>query len=531
MVHRTMSARPRPRIGAVVGAVGVALCLAAAGVTAARDGDAPRPHSHWVYPGPGGKLVYKRTERGDRIMDFSAAGYRGGGVAIPEVPVRRTVGPPDGDATAAIQEAIDQVSQLPLTDGFRGAVLLRPGTYRCERTLLIAAAGVVLRGSGAGPGGTTIRMTGLPHACIAIRGPGAPTSSGRPSRIADAYVPAGATAVTVADASAFRVGDALFVRRPVTDAWVSFMGMDTLVRDGRRQTWVRGETLAERTIRAIDGNRVTFDVPLPDSIDARYLDPPGAALVKCSHPGRIAQVGVEDLHILAPPQDVTITQPHHSALRVSNAIDGWVRHMAIDDTVNSLTLGGTARRITVEDVTIRHSVPTRGSAKPADFAANGSELLFHRCAAKGDNVFFFVTGAKATGPNVLLNGTFEGDQAVEPHQRWATGLLLDGCRVRGGGIDLMNRGEMGSGHGWTIGWAVAWNCVADRLLIQQPPGAVNWAIGCRGERKLRARPFAREPLLPEGVYDAHETLVAPASLYLAQLRERLGAAALKAIGY
>jgi hypothetical protein len=22
-----------------------------------------------------------------------------------------------------------------------------------------------------------------------------------------------------------------------------------------------------------------------------------------------------------------------------------------------------------------------------------------------------------------------------------------------GGIDLMNRGEMGSGHGWTMGWA------------------------------------------------------------------------------
>src|SRR5690348_4311862 len=114
------------------------LCLAAAGVTAARDGDEPRPHSQWVYPGPDGKLVYKRTGRGDRIMDFSAAGYRGGGVAIPEVPVKRTVGPPDGDATAAIQEAIDQVSQLPTADGFRGAVLLRPGTYRCERTLLIA---------------------------------------------------------------------------------------------------------------------------------------------------------------------------------------------------------------------------------------------------------------------------------------------------------------------------------------------------------------------------------------------------------
>jgi hypothetical protein len=90
---------------------------------------------------------------------------------------------------------------------------------------------------------------------------------------------------------------------------------------------------------------------------------------------------------------------------------------------------------------------------------------------------------------------------------------------------------MGSGHGWTIGWSVAWNCVADRFLVQQPPGALNWAIGCRGDRKQRAQPFAREPLLPEGVYDAHGTPVAPASLYLSQLRERLGAAAVKNLGY
>ena len=42
--------------------------------------------SQWVYPGPDGKLVYKTTPAGDRIMDFSYAGYMGGGVALPDVP-------------------------------------------------------------------------------------------------------------------------------------------------------------------------------------------------------------------------------------------------------------------------------------------------------------------------------------------------------------------------------------------------------------------------------------------------------------
>ena len=72
---------------------------------------------------------------------------------------------------------------------------------------------------------------------------------------------------------------------------------------------------------------------------------------------------------------------------------------------------------------------------------------------------------------------------------------------------------------------------ASAAPVQQPPGAVNWAIGSQGERKQRARPFAKEPFLPEGTFDAHGTPVAPASLYLAQLRERLGAGALTNIGY
>jgi hypothetical protein len=64
--------------------------------------------SEWVRPGPDGKLVYKTTPAGDQIMDFSHAGYIGGGVALPDVPVKRTVKPTVGDGDAdAIQAAID----------------------------------------------------------------------------------------------------------------------------------------------------------------------------------------------------------------------------------------------------------------------------------------------------------------------------------------------------------------------------------------------------------------------------------------
>src|SRR5690349_2902656 len=71
--------------------------------------------SEWVHKGPDGKLVYKQTPAGDRIMDFSYAGYMGGGVALPTVPVKKTVKPSGtGDDTALIQAAINEVSALPL---------------------------------------------------------------------------------------------------------------------------------------------------------------------------------------------------------------------------------------------------------------------------------------------------------------------------------------------------------------------------------------------------------------------------------
>jgi hypothetical protein len=108
--------------------------------------------------------------------------------------------------------------------------------------------------------------------------------------------------------------------------------------------------------------------------------------------------------------------------------------------------------------------------------------------------------------------------------RWSTGLLIDSCRLPDGRIEFINRKTAGSGHGWAIGWAVAWNCQAKTYNIQQPPGAVNWCIGCTGE--LEKTSPATAPWLA-----SPEKPVTPDSLYLAQLRERLGAQALSNIGY
>ena len=122
----------------------------------------------------GGRLVYFPDYRGNQIMDFSSVGFRDGS-AIPNVPIMRELGPfmdSNRDAWRMIQDAIDQVSAMPLDEnGFRGAIYLREGVYRISQPLLIAASGVVLRGAGEGvPAQTSFPRNTGPGAGI----PGSP---------------------------------------------------------------------------------------------------------------------------------------------------------------------------------------------------------------------------------------------------------------------------------------------------------------------------------------------------------------------
>ena len=488
--------------------------------------------SQWVYTDVHGQLEYEMFKAGDHIMDFSYAGYMGGGVKIPTVPIRLTVAPSGGDDADAIQNAINQVSQMPLQNGFRGAVLLEPGFFNCSKTLTINASGVVLRGSGSAESGTAIRFAGSPHLCFSIGSPGEAKPAGKTVSITDAYVPSGAYSFHISDAAKFKVGDTILIDRPATPTWVRFMGMDTLVRNGRQEHWVSGEMHTERTIKSISGNLITLEVPLADSFDARYLNPPGGSIVKCDLSELPTQIGIENLRLVSGPQAITINQPANRALHMDGVSDAWVRDLKVENTVNSFYFGGNTSRITIERVDIRHAVPSLGAAKPEDFWTGGTQTLVNRCTVTGDNVFYFSTGARMMGPVVVLNCVFHGNGHIQPHMRWATGLLVDNCQVPESGIDLMNRGIMGSGHGWTVGWSVAWNCTAKTYTIQQPPGSMNWAIGCIGAVESSAEPGDKSGAkLRDGIIESSGAPVTPGSLYLAQLRERLGPQALANIGY
>jgi hypothetical protein len=277
----------------------------------------------------------------------------------------------------------------------------------------------------------------------------------------------------------------------------------------------------DRVIAAVDGNQITIDAPLSDSLDAQFVKPPGATLVKYSFPGRITGVGLEGLHVVVPGMATPIDQATFKLLNMTATTNSWLRDIVGEGFVNGMNIGSGTKWITVQEVSLIHTAGIDNSAGyPGDFETSGTQNLFLRCSTVGVQAFPFATLSQTSGPNVVLQMTCKGKDAIQPHMRWATGLLVDNVDISMGSIDFINRNTAGSGHGWAIGWAVAWNSRAAALHIMQPPGAQNWAIGSSGSAGSST-----------GVIDSPGVPVEPKSLYLQQLCERLGPKALTAIGY
>jgi len=498
-----------------------------------------------AYLGPDGKLHYKVLAKGDRIVDFSYAGYMAGGVALPKIPSVKTIQPTGDDDTAAIQSALDELAR-ETTETHPVALVLAPGTFHLGGALYIRASGLVLRGSGSGERGTTLQLTGNPHPAViaTARNDHAEDSTkeasekaasiGDPTTLTNSYVPSGSTTITVQSAKHLHAGETILIVRPITPAWLAFMGMDKLIRNGRPETWIKGVLTTERIIASVDGNLLHLAVPLTDSYDPVYGGGSATQVFAIQRPNRLHQVAVEDLHIIAPELHINLGQPHYDGIAFHAVEDGWVRNLQIDEATNAVDIGADSRRITVEDIHYLQRVPIEGAAKPFVFSIAGTQVLVQRVSGIADNTWYYATQARTQGPNVILKGVFHGNGHIQPHQRWSTGLLIDNCEVLDGGIDLQSRGEMGSGHGWPIGWGVIWNSRAGSFVVQSPPGTANWSIGNQGPEDLAPMPVfdqqPKEPPLLQGIIESPNHPVSPISLYVQQLGERLGHQAVKNTG-
>jgi len=480
-----------------------------------------------------GRLQYAADAEGNRIPDFSHAGYRGGGVPLPDVPVVKTISPIPGDNTPRLQAALDEVGKLPAQkNGYRGTLLLTAGIFELQGTLHLDRGGVVLAGAGDGgePGKDTIlRRTG--HATDPVIRAGGKDAAdqfktavpGTVTAITSPFVPVGARSFEVASADGFQVGDTIIIAHPSTEKWLKAVDYGGT---GKGARWQPGEIdiRYHRYITGMAGQAITVDAPVFNALD-RDLSP--SVIYRYDNPRLVREIGIEKLFIDIETSGPTSEDHAANAVVFSGAENCWIRHVTARHFVHSgIQFGPVCTRSTALSCRALEPHSLIEGRRRYNFGVYQAQLiLFEDCLASYARHAFVSNGTSLDSGIVFLDCVNEHSYAAsEGHRRWPQGLLFDGLRTiqpetSSIVLGLYNRGSFGTSHGWAAVNSVAWRCdVADReLAVQKPPTAQNHAIGCFGKISGKGR-FDEPPGFIEG---ANRDGLAPASLYRAQLAERL----------
>lgn len=484
----------------------------------------PAPDKKWesrfIKVNDNGSLTYIPDEKGNTIPDFSYVGYYGGDKPIPQAPVVKTLGPSDNDQQT-IQSAIDELSrQSPDANGIRGAILLKKGIYKIPGTIRIQAGGIVLRGEGNDKNGTTIIATGTgQRALIVVSGSGSVKETPQTRvKVTDEYIPTGIKSIHVESASAFRAGDPIIVYRPGTEDWVKDLKMDQIeARNGTNQWKGKEYNFSfQRRVTKVAGNTIYFDNPTVMPMETKYG---GCEIFKYSFDGRISQVGIENIYCESEYTSDTAENHGWDAITFNRIEQGWVRNVTSRYFGYScVNLENEAVFISVLDCNCFDAKSQITGGRRYSFSNTGQMNLFMNCHAT-EGRHDYVTGARVCGPNVFYHCTAERTHAdIGPHHRWAMGTLYDNI-VSDGEINIQDRGNWGSGHGWSGVTQVLWNCTVKRAAVQSPyVSGKNYCIGLKGG-KYDGRLTGR----PEGEWEGqNKEGLQPESLYMAQLKARQG---------
>ena len=467
-----------------------------------------------------GRLQYVPDAQGNTVPDFSTVGYRNGEVAIPTVPVAVTIGPVTGDNQARIQAAIDFVSALPLdANGFRGAVLLTAGLYGVNGPLVVSTSGVVLRGQGAGPTGTTLLATlRQRYTLVSFTGASPPVMQSSTSKlITNPYLPIGARTCTVASGHTFAVGDLVVLRRTPNQAWINMLGMNTLhAQDANSVDWTPSSFTIDfkRKVTAVSGNNITLDAPVVDPIDQTYAT---GTLLKYTWAGSLENVGIENMLLDSEYSSPTDELHGWDGVDFNNTQNGWARNLEVYHFgYSAVRVDLSSEFISVLSSKCFDAISQTIPERKYSFYLGGQRNLVMDCITRLGR-HDFVTVARVAGPNVFVRCTATQQfNATGPHDRWATGTLYDNL-VCDGLLNLENRRTSGTGHGWAGAQNMLWNCTSATSTVQSPPGHINWSVGTKGNVTGVGYFFTGQ-----GYVESTGTFVTPQSLYDRQLCERLG---------
>ena len=447
-------------------------------------------------------------------IDFSFAGYQAG-QPVPSIAAVISVRPSGQDDTFLLQSAIDHMATLPLdSHGFRGAILLRAGRFRVAGQLRLNVSGVVLRGSGTGPNGTTIVAEGQGRRTLIEAGGRTDPQVASSIQITDDSVPAGARLLTIETVEGLAVGDHVVVTRPSTQEWISAIGMSGLPGTfaNQRLDWKPNShnLVWDRTVTSIHAaaKQIEVDAPITTSMQKKYG---GGIVFKVTENPALENIGIEDL-VLESAYDKNIPKDEeHSwiAIALNHVQDAWVRRITARHFVSSAVRADQrARRITIEDCRSEAPVSETGGYRRQSFIVYGQQVLVYRCHSEA-GMNDFATGLLAAGPNVFLDCDATGSLGASgAFEGWASGVLYEKVRVPDSHIRLVLDQERAQAGGWTAANSIIWNSTAQTVDVLGPPGEPNYKVESPKplyETQLAARGLHLTASSPAAALDVHLT--------------------------
>src|SRR5699024_11467703 len=153
------------------------------------------------------------------------------------------------------------------------------------------------------------------------------------------YSPVNAMQFTVEKPELFQEGDKVLIRRRSTEKWIKELGMAEF---GGKIDWIgwkpgERDIVWDRKIKQFKGDTVFIDAPITTAMDSSYG---GGAIAKYSWPGRIRQVGIENIRLVYfYVADNSKDESHRwMAITMENVEDAWVRQMVFEHFAGSAVL-------------------------------------------------------------------------------------------------------------------------------------------------------------------------------------------------
>ncbi len=336
------------------------------------------------------------------------------------------------------------------------------------------------------------------------------------NRIVTKYVGTGSRNFVVEDASSCKAGDEIIVRRTPNQLWCDTLGMSKLsLIDPEATDWTPESYTIDhpRRITAVLGDTIWIDIPVVDPMQELYG---GGEILMNTISTSLQNSAVENMYISSVFKSETDEEHGWDAIKTSNVRNCWVKNVtARYFGYSCVDLEDNTSYCTIQDCALLDPKSLTEGGRKYPFPIHGGiGNLIQRCYARGGR-HSFATHSRLTGPHVFLDCYATENYAdIGPHHRWAAGILYD--NIYGGQIRVQNRLVMGTGHGWAGVQNMFWNCYSykEEFKVESPLGGKNWGIGCIAQAREGA-----------GWWESYGVHVQPRSLYLQQLKDRLGQAA------